>query len=638
MRRVILFFAITLSLQLNGQDYHRDNAILIGEVQVRAESDLRDYIGFKSTHIDSALLAVHNHHTIADLLSGNSMIHIKSYGSGGLATPSFRGTGPSHTQVCWNDINLNSPMLGQFDLALIPAGFIDGVNIYYGAGSMGINSGGFGGVIDLETGVSRGSGTEITINPGMGSFGRFSGLLKASTGNARLRSETRAFMSNARNDFSYINTVAEDSPRKERRENSEVSSTGFIQELHLSDNHNTLSARVWYQSALRNLPVPITSPTVNPPETQTDESFRAMFSWLNDMFPHDLALTAAFVSDRLLYTNQLASIRSVNNSRKITIKGNYKRRINEILTMEASLNDELSMVTTSNYLGKITRNLATLDLVTESVPASWISARLLLRGLLHDDKLLNPDFSLSTEYRPFSHKYWFLKASISKNSRVPTLNDMYWSPGGNRDLKNESGTTAELTWEMTNFRNSPFMLKNDITFFRNNISNLIQWRPGSLSWWEAVNLGSVMTSGLETGTIMSFSLSKVSLSLNAGYVYTKARSKERNGESTYPAGRQLVYVPENQLNFVLMMNWKKFHAAFNTDYTGRRYLTADNSVYLPQYAVSGINLGARLKGTRHSTDFSLSIENLFDASYQNMAYYPMPGRNLFLSVSYQFKK
>ena len=156
LKKVLLFLALMLSLQLNGQAYNPDEAILIGEVRVRAESDQRDYLGFKSTHLDSALLAQYNHQTIADLLSGNSVIHVKSFGSGGLATPSFRGTGPSHTRVSWNDVNLNSPMLGQFDLSLIPAGFIDGVNIYYGAGSMGINSGGFGGVIDLHSKIASG--------------------------------------------------------------------------------------------------------------------------------------------------------------------------------------------------------------------------------------------------------------------------------------------------------------------------------------------------------------------------------------------------------------------------------------------------------------------------------------------------
>jgi iron complex outermembrane receptor protein len=215
---------------------------------------------------------------------------------------------------------------------------------------------------------------------------------------------------------------------------------------------------------------------------------------------------------------------------------------------------------------------------------------------------------------------------------------MYWTPGGNPELKNETGTAAELTWDMTSFHNGSFRLKNDITYFRNNISNLIQWRPGSFAYWEAVNLGSVITSGIEAGAVMSCSFGSVLLSLDAGYVHTNARSGGKNAESSSPKQHQLVYVPENQLNFSLRINRKKLFAFFVTDYTGRRYLTADNSGYLPHYTVSCIYLGSRLEGPRHSVDLSLSVDNLFDASWQNIAYYPMPGRNIYLSLSYQYKK
>ncbi|MBN2666305.1 MAG: TonB-dependent receptor [Bacteroidales bacterium] len=627
-----------LSLQLNGQAYNPDKSILIGEVSVRAESDKRDYLGFKSTHLDSALLAQYNHHTIADLLSGNSVIHIKSYGSGGLATPSFRGTGPSHTRVSWNDVNLNSPMLGQFDLSLIPAGFIDDVNIYYGAGSMGINSGGFGGVIDLKTSKTSADDTGITINPGLGSYGRFTGLIKAGTGNEKLRSVTKAFLSDAKNNYPYTNNVSQDSPKKERRENNEVSSAGFIQELYLLNPDNTISARLWYQSASRNLPVPIISPAQNPPEKQDDESLRAMVSYSGDLNQADIGITAAFIADRLRYNNELASIRSVNNSRTLTLKGSYKRRISDFLLLEAGFSDELSHVSTSNYKGNKSRNLASFDLLAESMPVSWLSARLLVRELLHDDILLTPDFSLSTEFRPFPQKYYFLKTSISKNSKVPTLNDMYWSPGGNPDLRNETGYSTELTWEMNTLHNGPLKLKSDITFFRNNISNLIQWRPGEFSFWEAVNLGSAITEGLETGTNISYSFNKADLRIIANYVRTLARSQDQNSDKNGTGGNRLIYVPENQLNVLVRLNWLMYFVSFSTDYTGKRYITADNSQYLPHYAVSGINLGTRLERTHHSVDLSLSVDNLFDAAYQNIAYYPMPGRNICLSVSYQFKK
>lgn len=627
-----------LSLQLNGQKYSQDEAILIGEVRVRAESDQRDYLGFKSTHLDSSLLAQYNHQTIADLLTGNSVIHIKSYGSGGLATPSFRGTGPSHTRVSWNDVNLNTPMLGQFDLSLIPAGFIDGVNIYYGAGSMGNNSGGFGGVIDLETSAYQLDEDGITVNPGFGSFGRFAGLVKAGTGNERFRSVTKAFLSDAKNNYPFINNVSQDSPKREIRENNEVSSAGFIQELYLLNPDNTLSARIWYQSASRNLPAQIISPSQSPPENQDDESLRAMVSYNSNLKKADIGITAAFISDRLRYENEIASIKSVNNSRTYTLKGSYKRRITDFLIMEAAFNDELSHVTTSNYNGDKSRNLASFDLLTEAMPASWLSARLLVRQLLHDDNLLTPDFSLSTEFRPFSQRYNFLKASISKNSKVPTLNDMYWSPGGNPDLRNETGFSSELTWEMTSFHTGPFRLKNNITYFRNDISNLIQWRPGKSYFWEAVNLGSAITTGLETGADIKYSFNKVDLKFIANYVFTKARSGEQSRENSSVAEKQLIYVPENQLNFLLGLDWLNFFASFRTDYTGKRYITSDNSAYLPHFAVSGINAGTRLERTHHSVVFSLTVDNLFDAAYQNIAYYPMPGRNFYLSVAYQFKK
>jgi iron complex outermembrane receptor protein len=35
------------------------------------------------------------------------------------------------------------------------------------------------------------------------------------------------------------------------------------------------------------------------------------------------------------------------------------------------------------------------------------------------------------------------KASVSRNYRFPTLNDLYFLPGGNPDLKKESGWTYD---------------------------------------------------------------------------------------------------------------------------------------------------------------------------------------------------
>ena len=151
--------------------------------------------GYKKASIDTTFLNYGTQNSLADILSQHSQIYIKSYGMGGNATPSFRGTGAGHTQLAWNDINISNPMLGQSDLALIPAALIDDVQIYYGGASMPLNNGGIGGIINLETKPVWKKETLFSINPGIGSFGQYTGLVKVRTGNYRISISYKSFFS-----------------------------------------------------------------------------------------------------------------------------------------------------------------------------------------------------------------------------------------------------------------------------------------------------------------------------------------------------------------------------------------------------------------------------------------------------------
>lgn len=594
----------------------------------------QENIGFKTTHIDSSLMADYNQRTLADLIAETSGIYIKTYGSGGLAAPSFRGTGAGHTQIAWNNINLNNPMVGQSDLSLIPAGFIDDISIFYGSGSMRINSGGFGGIIDLETAPEWNDQLVISLNPGLGSFGRQSGLLKIRTGNSRIQSVTKVFCENAENNFRYLNSVSGKLPVWETRRNSEVSQRGFIQELYYRKLRSTYSARIWYQYSSRNLPVPITSQAINPPEKQVDESIRAVFNYGYLQGMTDLNVTAALIFDKLDYSNVVASINSRNSSKRLVVKSDIERRINDILKVQVVLSNELTVVSTNNYASIRLRNVASADAAAEADITEWLSARLLVRETLQDNTFLFPDFSASAELRPFPEKPYFLKTSFSRNSRIPTLNDMYWSPGGNPELRNENGYASEITWEMKNTLSESLNMKNDITFFRNHLTNMIQWHPGEFSYWEADNIGTLLITGIESGFEIFYSSSVFNARLNAGYSLTRA-THEGLSEAT---GKQLVYVPLSQINALLRLCWRQFYSAITANYTGRRYLTADNSQYLPQYSVSNLNIGLKLNSRHTSYEAGLILENIFNESFQNIAYYPMPGRSFQISLTFQFKK
>jgi len=215
---------------------------------------------------------------------------------------------------------------------------------------------------------------------------------------------------------------------------------------------------------------------------------------------------------------------------------------------------------------------------------------------------------------------------------------MYWSPGGNPELENETGYSSEITWEMTEPLSKSVRIKNDITFFRNYISNMIQWHPGDFSYWEADNISNLVTTGLEAGITINYTGSAFNALLNAGYSMTKAINTGLITANKGSAAKQLAYIPMNQINALLRISWKQFYSIINSSYTGRRFLNVDNSQYLPQYSISDFNLGIRLNAGNTDYDMGFIIENIFNVNYQNIAYYPMPGRSYMFSVIFQFIK
>ncbi len=637
LKKVIYYILLSASLPLQGQLSLRNDTILIKEVIING-NNLNQPACYKTTRIDSTSLINYTGRTLADLISENTSIFIKTYDLGGIATPALRGTGASHTQVAWNSVNLNNPMIGQFDLSLIPAGFVDDVQIYYGGGSMSLNSSGIGGIINMETKPEWTKHKILFLNSGFGSFGRYSGLVKAKAVKGRFQSVTKAFVKKSENNFRYLNDVLSSQPFWERRRNNQVSQKGFIQELYLKGSGSLLSARFWYQSAFRNLPVPMTTQPLNPCETQDDESLRSMISYQISGDKRDINVIGAYISDKLNYTNEVASVNSRNLSRRLIIKGDLENRLGAKTRIRIGFTEEMNIIRTNNYFETKARNTFGVYASGETSLTQLLTAKTLVRETLYNHKLLTPDFTTGAEYRIIPRKNYLVKVNFSKNSRIPSMNEMYWMPGGNPDLKNETSYTSEATGEWSGSLNKSSRLSGSFTYFRNHVYNLIQWHPGEFSWWEADNVDEMTTSGLESNVGFVYNNREFEARLNAGYTYTRASgSHDLNGTDVL-AGKQIIYVPVNQLNSVVKVSWRQMYSTIITNYASRRYLTPDNSQYLPDYTVTDMNIGIRLVKRNITYDLNLLIENLFNANYQSIAYYPMPGRAFLFSVLFQFRK
>jgi outer membrane cobalamin receptor len=638
LRYTLLYIAVFLALPLQGQLSIGRDTISIGEVIISSKKSNSESTGYKKTSIDSSVLKLTVHSSLADLLTQYSAVSVKSYGMGGTASPSFRGTGAGHTGLTWNGISITHPMLGQSDLALIPAGLIDDVQIFYGGASMPLNSGGIGGIINLETGPVWKKETLISINPGIGSFGQYTGLIKVRSGNLKFQTVTKAFYQSSENDYSYLNTEISNEPVRQKRTNSQVTQKGFIQELYLRHAKSVASARLWYESTDRNLPSSMLNQQPGLKETQSDESLRTILNY--DLFGgvNKYSFTGAWMMNRLNYTNSLVSIDSRNYSETFTLKGAMERHIAEFTKLKVTLDEELNYIKSNNYSENTTRNTIALTASAERNGGRRLGAIFLLREILDTRKFLIPDFSAGLQYRIIDGSDYYLKANVSRNSKIPSMNEMFWVPGGNPDLKNEYAFVYEVTGEMNKKISPSFEMKYDLSLFMNNIKDMIQWHPGEYSYWTADNIKSVNSSGLESSFSMNYSENRFAAALSANYEYTKATTSSSGTANDASIGKQLIYVPENQANCSFRMNYSFLYASWIVTMTGKRYLTVDNSDYLPGYMLNNIITGFRLKMKGNTFDLNFQIDNIFDVNYQTIAFYPLPGRSYSLKLLIQILK
>lgn len=637
MRITIFCIVLFIALSSNANIPVNNDTIKIKEVVIRTNRGNAEPAGYKQATIDTTVLYDYRNSNLSDMLLENTNIFVKSYGMGGIATPAFRGTGASHTIIAWNGININSPMLGQSDLSLIPVGFIDDIKILYGGASMFLNSGGLGGTINLETKPVWKKETSISMNTGIGSFGQYSALIKVKTGNDKIQTVTKGFYMYAENNFRFLNNVISREPVWQIRTNSQVRQQGLEQEVYYHIGKNLVSARLWYLSSDRNLPSTMLTQQQGSNEKQFDESLRTMFTYDIPGRTGSLSFTGAWLMNRLNYYNKLAAINSQNLAHSLTLKADFKKAVGANSQIKILLDEVSDAVKSNNYTNNKTRSTTTLTASVER-KTPRLGATILLREIMDRNQFLIPDFSTGLQFRLINEKDYFINASISRNSKIPTMNDLYWAPGGNPGLKNEYSLSSEFTYSMNQKFSANLLFKFETTVFYNLIKDMILWHPGEYAFWTADNISNVRSSGVESTLSAYYTNNSINSVFKAGYSFTKSVGEGSNFENDVSAGKQLLYIPENQANASLRVGYKSIYTTWLACFVGRRYTTSDNSEYLTGYFINNLNAGIKFALKRSSFDINFRVDNIFNVTYQSIAYYPLPGRSYNLTLLVQIAK
>ena len=676
IRRVFILFALLLPLSLfaqgSGQSDWVRKGLYIPEVNVYGKRPMKE-IGTQQTKLDSVVLKENIALSMADVLTFNSSIFVKSYGRATLSTVSFRGTSPSHTQVTWNGMRINNPMLGMTDFSMIPSYFIDDASLLHGTSSVNETGGGLGGAVKMSTTPAQNRGFGLQFIQGFGSFKTFDEFLRLTYGDDHWQVSARAVFSTSPNDYKYRNHDKKENIYDEEMNiigqyyPIERNKSGSYRDLHLLQEvyYNTgkgdrFGLNAWYINSNRELPMLTTDygDAMAFDNRQREQTFRGILSWDHIRSNWKVAAKAGYIYTWMAYDYK----RDVGNG----IMAHMTRSRSKINTIYGQVEGEY-------YLGKkwlFTANLSAHQHFVESRDKNIIlqqgdkgivgyrKARIELAGSASIKWRPIERIGLSVvvreemcgrEWTPIIPAFFAdavlskagnitAKASVSRNFRFPTLNDLYFLPGGNPNLRKESGWSYDAGLSFAVGKKGVYSLTGSATWFDSYIHDWILWLPTTKGFFSPRNIKDVHAYGVELKSNLNVALTKEwQLTLDGTYSWTPSINHgEPISAADQSVGKQLPYVPKHSATVTGRISWRRWSFLYKWCYYSERYTMSSNDISLtgklPNYFMSNISLEKELVFRWADLSLKGTINNLFNEEYLSVLSRPMPGINFEIFV------
>ena len=224
-----------------------------------------------------------------------------------------------------------------------------------------------------------------------------------------------------------------------------------------------------------------------------------------------------------------------------------------------------------------------------------------------------------------------LRASYKDGFRAPTLNDLYYSRVGNTSLKPEKARQINLgLTRVWHGRRTNAELTADIYY--NSIEDKIIAIP-TMFIWKMRNLGRVQMAGADIAVSLSAAITRrTSLNLRANWSYRYAVDITDRESKIYR--HQIQYTPRNAGNMTLSLLTPWLDCTWAMSAVGKRYCLPQNipANEMPAYFDMSISAGHNFTVRGATLRISADLMNLTDDNYEIVRYYPMPGRNLRITM------
>ncbi len=558
--------------------------------------------------------------TFSDHLTRQSSTYVRSYGKGSLATLSLRGGTSQQTLLQWDGVPIQNPMLGLADLSLVSSALFSKATLHSGGQSTRYGSGAICGVLDIKNIDQETTGGQAGIS--VGSYGSTTYNVGYQWVKNRLSLSMRGAYEVADNDFTYLVGGNE-----KKQANAKFDSKGLLLGARYRLKNGGLKLSYWLQDIHRGIPP--TTVQNRSEATQDDHTQRIRLNLKKSIGKANVLSVLAYMDEDNNYDDPPSLIAARNNFKRwlstTTVTQSYART-----QFQAKLDLNHTVGNTDAY--DANQNTFQQAALYASLHRDFNYADIKLALRTEWNNLTSPPLlpSLTINHQSGSQS---IRLKISREYRVPGLNDLFWRPGGNPDLRPERGWNQELT-----LAHKGAHLAVDATIYHRKLEDWILWLPSTETGFvSAINIAEVRSRGIEVNSQLSGQFHKTNWQWTAQYHYGRSTHLQAISGQRISAGDQLIYTPLHTLSSGWKINRHQFSFQVDNRYTSPvRGINED----VDGYFLADLQLNHKKKYKLNKVGligiFSFSVNNILDNEYRVVERRPMPGRNYTFSFNIKF--
>ncbi|MEW5799486.1 MAG: TonB-dependent receptor [Bacteroidota bacterium] len=661
MKRVayIIFFFTIVAAEENADS---SKSFRLDEVMVTSTRFVQDQktSPLQYSVIDKHMMQSFNANSLADILKSVEGVMMKQYaGNSGIKTISQRGMGSEHTVVLLNGMRISVAQNSLLDFGLFDIESFDAVEVVSGGSSSLYGADAVAGAVNIITRTSNDPST-IELKYGIGSFGQrkyvFSGGMHGGHSGFRI-----GFVNEAgREDYPFTMSFGPSSISSNRQNADFTSNSVYaLADGFISDHLSYTLYSSWFGSE-KGVPGVFVSSSNGSEARQKDED-AIVTGGFTYAITDSITFNAQLLT-RYFYERYLDPLLVVGNIPEDNYFVNFDTRLNSSFILRGenglwNIGGEFARIAGrgNSLLHHIERNVASGFATYErniSVGGMGIEKIVFLPSVRIDaitkfPAIVSPSAALSLVFSSFDLSSLMnivavIRASVSRNYAAPTFNQLYYNGGGgigNPDVQPERGVVNDIGGSVY----FDLLGTHEVraSYFRIHLNDRVVWVAAGANNVTPKNIRETESKGVEVR--YRGSLLENLLRMQVGYTSMSAQKIAEDFPGDPNVGTYLVYVPSEIFTSsvtltvpIQSLSISSVAAFGEIQRIGFRYVTEDNSRFLPSVTLLNMNVKVEMEYSGIDSFCKFEINNLTNQQYQILASYPMPGRSFRFSAGVRF--